>query len=80
MSEEKGIKILNENYDLRSISDIELVSIMQTQCDVYDMAYHEMSTAILEVWAAIERIAEEILNRNSYGPEDETLERLQKRR
>lgn len=63
MTEQEGIMILYENYDLSCISDIELANIMQTQCDVYDMAYHEMSTAILEVWAAIVRIAEEIVRR-----------------
>lgn len=63
MAEQEGIRILNKDYDLRGISDIELVSIMQTQCDIYDMAYHGMSTAILEVWAAIVRIAEEIVRR-----------------
>jgi hypothetical protein len=63
MAEQEGIRILNKDYDLSCISDIELADIMQTQCDVYDMAYHEMSTAILEVWASVVRIAKEIVKR-----------------
>jgi hypothetical protein len=63
MSEQEGIRILNKDYDLRGVSDIELANIMQTQCEVYDMAYSEMSTAILEVWASVVRIAEEIARR-----------------
>jgi len=63
MTEREGIRILNKDYDLRGISDIELADIMQTQCEVYVQAYNEMSTAILEVWAAVERIAEEIMRR-----------------
>ena len=65
MQEQEGIRILNKDYDLRGISDIELADIMQTQCDVYDMAYTEMSTARLEVWAAVVRIAEEIERRKN---------------
>ena len=63
MSEQKGIPILNKDYDLRIISDIELANIMEKQCNIYDMAYHEMSTAILEVWVSVVRIAEEIVRR-----------------
>ena len=60
---QEGIRILNKDYDLRGISNIALANIMQTQCGVYDMAYSEMSTAILEVWASVVRIAEEIARR-----------------
>ena len=71
-SEKEGIRILNKDYDLRGICDVELANIMQTQCDIYDMAYTEMSTARLEVWAAVERIAEEIVRRKRN--EDRTAE------
>jgi hypothetical protein len=63
MTEQEGIRILNKDYDLRGISDIELADIMQTQCEIYAMAVTEMSTAILEVWALCVRIAEEIEQR-----------------
>ena len=63
MTEQNGIRILNVDYALSDISDIELADIMRTQCDVYNVAYREISTAILEVWAGIERIAEEIVRR-----------------
>ena len=65
MTEQEGIKILNKDYDLTCICDVELANIMQTQCEVYDMAYTEMSTARLEVWAAVVRIAEEIVRRKN---------------
>ena len=63
MAEQEGIPILNKDYDLRGISDIELANIMEKQCNIYDMAYHEMSTAILDVWVSVGRIAEEIVRR-----------------
>jgi hypothetical protein len=63
MTEREGIRILNKDYDLRCISNIELANIMQNQCEIYDMAATEMSTAILEVWASCVRIAEEIVRR-----------------
>ena len=63
MTEQEGIPILNKDYDLRIISDIELANIMEKQCGIYDMAHNEMSTAILEVWASVVRIAEEIVRR-----------------
>lgn len=63
MIEQEGIMILNKDYDLRGISNIELADIMQTQCEIYAMAATEMSTAILEVWASCVRIAEEIVRR-----------------
>lgn len=63
MLEQEGFRILNTDYYLSSISDIELADTMQTQCEVYAMAYNEMSTAILEVWASVVRIAKEIVKR-----------------
>ena len=63
MPEQEGIPILNKEYDIQGISDIELANTMEKQCEIYDMAYHEMSTAILDVWEAVERIAEEIVRR-----------------
>ena len=64
MPEQEGIPILNKDYDLRGISDIELANTMEKQCEIYDMVHHEISTAILDVWwEAVERIAEEIVRR-----------------
>ena len=57
------IKLLNKDYDLRKVHDLELAQIMQELCGEYDMCRHELSTATLDVWNCIIRVAEEIVKR-----------------
>ena len=57
------IRMLNADYDLTSISDLELTDIMGKLCSDYAMCRAEMSTATLEVWANIIRVAEELIKR-----------------
>jgi len=56
-------QMLNPKYDLKMISNEELAEIMRQLCDNYDMCYHDISTATLDVWASIIRVAKEIVDR-----------------
>lgn len=58
------VKLLNKDYDLRGISEEEITRIMQELCETYDMCRTELSTATLDVWACIVRVAKEIARRS----------------
>lgn len=58
------IKILNNEYDLSTSSDVDLATIMKDQCETFIMCKYELSTAILEAWDRIDYISREIIKRN----------------
>lgn len=47
------IRILSKEFDLTSTDDTELATILQELSGTYIMCRHELSTATLDVWAAI---------------------------
>ena len=58
------LRLLSEEYDLTSVDDTELATIMKEMCETYIMCRHELSTATLEVWGCIERVSKEIARRS----------------
>lgn len=58
-----GIRLLSKEYDLTSVDDTELATIMKELCGTYIMCRYEMSTATLEVWDRIEHVSKEIVRR-----------------
>ena len=67
MSEEKAdkIAILSEDYDLSQDSDLELAATLKRLCGEYEMCRYGLSTATLDVWHGIVRIAKEIVKRET---------------
>ena len=67
MSEEKADKIavLSEDYDLSQDSDLELATTLKRLCSEYEMCRYCLSTATLEVWHGIVRVAKEIVKRET---------------
>lgn len=57
------VAILNPNHDLSGDSDVELAHIMERLCNEYQMCRCTLSTATLDVWNCIVRVAKEILKR-----------------
>ena len=67
MSKEKADKIavLNKDYDLSVDSDLELARTMKRLCSEYEMCRYCLSTATLDVWHGIVRVAKEIVKRET---------------
>ena len=67
MSEEKADKIavLSEDYDLSQDSDLELATTLKRLCSEYEMCRYCLSTATLDVWHGIVRVAKEIVKRET---------------
>jgi len=67
MSKEKADKIpvLNPDYDLSRDSDLELAAILKKLCNEYEMCRYCLSTATLDVWYGIVRVAKEIVKRET---------------
>jgi len=57
------IALLNKDYDLSGDTDLELARIMERLCSEYQMCRNTISTATLDVWNCIVRVAEEIVRR-----------------
>ena len=57
------VALLNEDHDLAGDSDLELAHIMERLCNEYQMCRSTLSTATLDVWNCIVRVAKEILKR-----------------
>ncbi len=58
------IRILSKEYDITSVDDTELATIMKEMCETYIMCRYEMSTATLDVWDRIEHVSKEIVRRS----------------
>lgn len=58
------IRLLSKEYDLTSVDDTELATILQELCGTYIMCRYEMSTATLDVWDRIEHVSKEIVRRS----------------
>jgi len=58
------LRVLSEDYDLTSVDDTELATIMKEMCETYIMCRSGLSTATLDVWACIERVSMEIVRRS----------------
>jgi len=67
MSEKKADKIavLSEDYDLTQDSDLELATTLKRLCGEYEMCRYCLSTATLDVWHSIVRVAKEIVKRET---------------
>ncbi|RKY40693.1 MAG: hypothetical protein DRP85_08160 [Candidatus Makaraimicrobium thalassicum] len=67
MSEEKvdKIAVLSEDYDLSQDSDLELAATLKRLCSEYEMCRYCLSTATLDVWHGIVRVAKEIVKRET---------------
>jgi len=67
MSEEKvdKIAVLSEDYDLSQDSDLELAATLKRLCGEYEMCRYCLSTATLDVWHGIVRVAKEIVKRET---------------
>ena len=63
MSNEDKIRILNPDFDLSEIKDLELIETMQDLCNTYVYCRYGMDTATEDVWESIVRVAEEIVKR-----------------
>ena len=57
------IKLLSPKYDLTAIPETELADIMKELCTEYSQCRQEISTATLDVWNCIIRVATEIVTR-----------------
>jgi len=57
------VALLNEDYDLSGDTDLELARIMERLCSEYQMCRNTISTATLDVWNCIVRVAKEIARR-----------------
>ena len=57
------IALLSKNHDLFSDTDLELSFIMERLCSEYQMCRNTISTATLDVWECIVRVAKEIVRR-----------------
>jgi hypothetical protein len=57
------LKLLSPKYDLTAIPKTELVDIMELLFQEYNQCRHELSTATLDIWNCIKRVAEEIVRR-----------------
>lgn len=55
--------MLNKEYDLTQLSEVEIADIMQKLCADFITCRYEMSTATLDVWDRIEHVSKEILRR-----------------
>jgi len=58
-----SVALLNKDYDLSGDTDLELARIMERLCSEYQMCRNTISTATLDVWNCIVRVAEEIVIR-----------------
>jgi len=67
------VALLNKDYDLSGDTDLELARIMERLCSEYQMCRNTISTATLDVWNCIVRVAKEILRRE--GEDDQTEDR-----
>jgi len=66
MNKEKDkIPVLNPDYDLSADSDLELAATLKRLCGEYEMCRYCLSTATLDVWHGIVRIAKEIVKRET---------------
>ncbi|RKY41377.1 MAG: hypothetical protein DRP85_06565 [Candidatus Makaraimicrobium thalassicum] len=76
MSEEKvdKIAVLNENYDLSGDSDLELATTLKRLCSEYEMCRYCLSTATLDVWHGIVRVAKEIVKRETCSNSHDLIE------
>ena len=76
MSEKKADKIavLNENYDLSGDSDLELATTLKKLCSEYEMCRYCLSTATLDVWHGIVRVAKEIVKRETCANSRDLIE------
>jgi len=72
MSEEKvdRIAVLSEDYDLSQDSDLELAATLKTLCGEYEMCRSCLSSATLDVWHGIVRVAKEIVKRETFNSRD----------
>jgi len=57
------VALLNKDHDLSGDTDLELARIMERLCSEYQMCRNTISTATLDVWNCIVRVAKEILRR-----------------
>jgi len=76
MSEKKADKIavLNENYDLSGDSDLELATTLKRLCSEYEKCRYCLSTATLDVWHGIVRVAKEIVKRETCSNSRDLIE------
>jgi len=67
MNEKKADKIavLSGDYDLSQDSDLELATTLKRLCSEYEMCRYCLSTATLDVWHGIVRVAKEIVKRET---------------
>ncbi len=57
------VALLNKDYDLSGDTDLELARIMERLCSEYQMCRNVLSSATLDVWNCIVRVAKEIARR-----------------
>ena len=57
------VALLNKDYDLSGDTDLELARIMERLCSEYQMCRNTLSSATLDVWNCIVRVAKEIARR-----------------
>ena len=76
MRDKKGDKIvvLSKDYDLSQGSDLELVATLKKLCDEYEMCRYCLSTATLDVWHGIVRVAKEIIKRGTCSNSRDLIE------
>jgi len=76
MSKEKADKIavLNKDYDLSVDSDLEIAQTMKRLCGEYEMCRYCLSTATLDVWHGIVRVAKEIVKRETCANSRDLIE------
>jgi len=58
------LRVLSKDYNITSVDDTELATIMKELCETYIMCRYEMSTATLDVWDRIEHVSKEIVRRS----------------
>ncbi|MHC1583140.1 MAG: hypothetical protein ACXQTM_00650 [Methanosarcinales archaeon] len=68
------IAVLSEDHDLSQDSDLELVAILKKLCAEYEMCRYCLSTATLDVWHGIVRVAKEIVKRETCSNSRDLIE------
>lgn len=61
------IRLLSKEYDITSISEVELAATMKQCCETYIMCMYEMSSAMLDARDRVEHVASEIIRRREAG-------------